>query len=72
MRARAWEDRNFHGFTDVEPFYRLGLDEWDPLRMRGGLGNVLNDRVRVEFIYTAWFRRSSPAVPSNSPTTFSN
>ena len=59
-RARAWEAKTFYLLTDVEPFYRFDTDEWDPVRLRGGLGYILNDRVRIEFIYTAEFTRSSP------------
>jgi Protein of unknown function (DUF2490) len=58
-RARAWEPHSFYGFTDVELFYRFDADEWDPLRVRGGLGYVVNDRIQTELIYTAQFTRSS-------------
>jgi hypothetical protein len=57
--ARAWEPNTFYGFTDVELFFRFDSDEWDPLRARGGLGYVLNDRVQAELIYTAQFTRPS-------------
>jgi hypothetical protein len=30
------------------------------LRVRGGLGYVVNDRIRAEIIYTEQFARSSP------------
>jgi hypothetical protein len=59
-RSRAWEPKTFYGFTDVEPFYRYDKNEWDPVRLRGGIGYVASDRVRVEIIYTAEFTRSSP------------
>jgi Protein of unknown function (DUF2490) len=59
-RARAWEPKTFYGFTDVELFYRFDMDQWDPLRARGGLGYVVSDRVQTELIYTAQFTRSSP------------
>ena len=59
-RAKAWEPKTFYGIADVEVFYRFDLDEWDPLRVRGGLGYVMNDRIRMELIYTAQFTRSSP------------
>jgi hypothetical protein len=58
-RAKAWEPKTFYGFTDVEPFYRFDKNEWDPLRIRGGIGYVVNDRIRAEIIYTAQFTRSS-------------
>lgn len=59
-RAKAWETKTFYAFTDVEPFYRFDLNERDPVRVRGGIGYVVNDRVRAEIIYTAQFTRSSP------------
>jgi len=59
-RDRAWESKTFYAFTDVEPFYRFDQDELDPVRVRGGLGYVVNDRIRVELIYTAQFTRASP------------
>lgn len=62
-RARAWAPKTFYALTDVEPFYRFDRDEWDPVRVRGGLGYVLNDRVRMELIYTAQFDRSDPGKP---------
>jgi hypothetical protein len=62
-RARAWAPKTFYALTDVEPFYRFDRDEWDPVRVRGGLGYVVNDRVRVEVIYTAQFDRSDPGQP---------
>jgi hypothetical protein len=43
--------------VDVEPIYRFDKNWVDPLRVRGGLAYVLNDRVRVEFIYHAQFTR---------------
>ena len=58
-RTRAWQEKTFYGFTDGEPFYRFDTHEWDQVRVRGGLGCVLNDRIRMELIYTAQFTRSS-------------
>lgn len=59
-RDCAWHPKTFFVLTDVEPFYRFDVDEWEPLRVRGGLGYVMNDRVRAELIYTAEFDRTSP------------
>jgi len=59
-RAKAWEPKTFYAFTDAEPFYRFDKNEWDPVRVRGGIGYVVTDRVRAEIIYTAQFSRSSP------------
>ena len=56
-REKAWKYRTFFGFADVEPFYRFDKDVVDPLRVRGGMGYVLNDRIRLEFIYYAQFAR---------------
>jgi hypothetical protein len=56
-RERAWQSKTFYGLADVEPYYRFDRDQVDPLRVRGGLGYVLNDRVRLEFIYHAQYTR---------------
>ncbi len=62
-RSEAWQTETFYALADVEPFYRFDTDEWNPLRVRGGLGYILNDRIRVELIYTANFERSAPGSP---------
>jgi len=62
-RAAAWKPKSFYAMADVEPFYRFDKSEWDPVRVRGGVGIILNDRVRAELIYTAQFSRSSPGSP---------
>jgi len=56
-RERAWQPGTLYGLADVEPYYRFDRGEVDPFRVRGGIGCVLNDRVRVEFIYHAQFTR---------------
>jgi hypothetical protein len=43
----------------VEPIYRFDHSTIDPLYVRGGLGYVLSDRVRLEFVYYAQFSRAS-------------
>ncbi len=59
-QANAWQAGTFYALTDAEPFYRFDKDEWDPVRLRGGIGYIFNDRVRAELIYTAQFTRDSP------------
>jgi Protein of unknown function (DUF2490) len=54
-RERAWQPRTWYGLADVEPIYRFDHDTVDPLYVRGGIGYVISDRVRVEFIYYAQF-----------------
>jgi hypothetical protein len=66
--TKAWEPKTFYGFTDVEPFYRFDKSEWDPVRVRGGLGYIISSRMRMEAIYTAGFTRSS----SNSSLEYDN
>jgi len=57
-RERAWHPRTWYGLADVEPIYRFDHDTIDPLYLRGGSGYVLNDRVRLEFVY--WAKLSRP------------
>jgi len=54
---RAWQPKTFYGLADVEPYYRLDRDQVDPFRLRAGIGYVMNDRTRVEFIYHAQYTR---------------
>jgi uncharacterized protein DUF2490 len=56
-REKAWQPKTWYGLADVEPFYRFDTARIDPLVVRGGIGYVLNDRIRLEFIYYAAFRR---------------
>jgi hypothetical protein len=58
-REKAWHPKTWYGLVDVEPIYRFDHDKIDPLYVRGGLGYVLNDRVRLEFVYFAEFTQSS-------------
>ena len=62
VRERAWKKNTWYGLTDVEPFYRFDHNQIDPLRIRGGVGYVVNERVQLEFIYTAQFARSHGAL----------
>jgi hypothetical protein len=58
-RLAAWEPKTFYVLTDVEPFYRFDREQWSPVQVRGGLGYIVNDRIRVELIYTARFTSSA-------------
>jgi hypothetical protein len=62
-KEKAWKDRTFYGIADVEPFYRFDRDVIDPLRLRGGVGYVFNDRLRLEFIYYAQFSHEDENDP---------
>ena len=54
-KERAWKPKTFYGLADVEPYYRFDRGQVDPFRVRGGIGYVLNESVRIEFIYHAQF-----------------
>jgi len=56
-REKAWQPKTWYAMADVEPYYRFDKDMVDPFRVRGGLAYIVNDRVRVEFIYHAQFTR---------------
>jgi hypothetical protein len=56
-REKAWTPKTWYGLADVEPFYRFDTEQVDPVRVRGGLGYVLNDHLRLELIYYAQFTR---------------
>lgn len=58
-RTKAWQPKTWYGLANVEPVYRFDHDTIDPLYVRGGLGYVLSDRVRLEFVYYAQFSRSN-------------
>ena len=58
-RDRAWQPKTWYGLADVEPIYRFDHNTIDPLYVRGGLGYVLSDRLRLELIYYAQFARTS-------------
>jgi hypothetical protein len=48
----AWQPGKFYGLADVEPYYRFDKGQFDPVRIRGGLGYILKKApLRVEFIY---------------------
>jgi len=54
-RDRAWQPKTLYGIVDIEPYYRFDRNEVDPLRIRAGIGYVLDDRFRFELIYHAQF-----------------
>ena len=56
-RERAWQPKTLYALADVEPYYRFDRHRIDPFRVRGGLGYVLNDHIRLEFIYHAQYTR---------------
>ena len=58
-RQRAWNPRTWYGRTDVEPFYRFDQNAVDPLRAEVAFGYILNDRIRLEMVYSAEFSRPS-------------
>jgi hypothetical protein len=58
-RAKAWEPKTWYGLANVEPIYRFDHDTFDPVYVRGGIGYVLHDRIRLEFVYAAQFSRSN-------------
>ncbi|MGZ4961996.1 MAG: DUF2490 domain-containing protein [Limisphaerales bacterium] len=57
QRERAWKSKTWYGLADVEPSYRFDEHAIDPVRIRGGIGYIVNDRLRLEFLYGAQFSR---------------
>jgi hypothetical protein len=53
----AWKPRTFYALADVEPYFRFDRSAVHPLRIRGGIGYVVDERIRVELIYHAQFTR---------------
>jgi hypothetical protein len=51
----AWKPGTFYGLADIEPYYRLDRGQVDPFRIRAGIGYVMNERYRFEFIYHAQY-----------------
>jgi hypothetical protein len=54
-QARAWTPKTWYGLADVEPFWRLDKGYLERVRVRGGIGYILNRTWRGEFIYHAEF-----------------
>jgi hypothetical protein len=55
---RAWKPQTWYTLVAVEPFYRFDRHQFSPLRVGGGIGRVLKDKVRVELTYQAQFTQS--------------
>ena len=58
----VWQPGTFYALADAEPYYRFDRGEVDPFRVRGGIGYVLDEHIRMEFIYHAQF--THPAASS--------
>ena len=56
-KEKAWNPHTTYLIADAEPYYTFEKGQIDPFRLRAGLGYVINDRMRVEFIYHAEFTR---------------
>jgi hypothetical protein len=63
IARQAWQPKTRYALADVEPFYRFDKDEMNPLRVRGGIGYILSEGVRPEFIYTAQFTPKGSSSP---------
>ena len=55
---RAWKANTWYTLTSVEPFYVFNGQGFNQLRVSGGIGYIVNNRIRVEFNYYAQFNRS--------------
>ena len=55
----AWQPKTWYGLADVEPFYRFDQNTFNQVRLRFGGGYILNDRLRIECIYTAIFSQQN-------------
>ena len=62
-RERAWLPKTWYGRVDAEPFYRFDQEMVDQLRAEIALGHIVNDRLRVELVYTAQFTRTFSGSP---------
>lgn len=56
---KAWKPRTWYVLSDIEPFYRFDKNIFDPLRVRGGAGYIINSRVQCEVVYCAQFTAST-------------
>lgn len=48
---QAWKPKTWYGLADAEVMYRFDKNWIDPCRLRAGVAYIVNNRVRVEFIY---------------------
>lgn len=55
----AWKPGSFYGLADAEPYYRFDKGQVDPFRLRVGIGYILDERFRFEFIYHAQYTHPS-------------
>ena len=58
----AWQPKTWYGLADLEPIYRFDRDVVDPLNVRAGIGYILSDSIRMEFVYWAQFTRPNQAL----------
>lgn len=58
-REQAWKPKTWYVLSDVEPSYRFDKNIFDPLRVRGGAGYIINSRLRCELVYCAQFTAST-------------
>jgi hypothetical protein len=58
-REHAWKPKTCYVLSDVEPFYRFDKNLFDPLRVRGGAGYVINSHLSCELVYCAQFTAST-------------
>jgi hypothetical protein len=56
---KAWKPGSFYGLADVEPYYRFDKGWVDPFRIRVGVGYIMDERFRFEFIYHAQYTHPS-------------
>jgi hypothetical protein len=53
---KAWQPGSLYGLADIEPYYRFDILLVDPLRIRCGIGYIMQSApLRIEFIYHAQF-----------------
>jgi hypothetical protein len=56
---KAWKPGSFYGLADAEPYYRFDKGWVDPFRIRVGVGYIVDERFRFEFIYHAQYTHPS-------------
>lgn len=54
-KKNPWTPKTFYALADVEPIWRLDDKYMSLLRIRGGLGYIVNKTWRAEFIYHSEF-----------------
>ncbi len=48
---KAWKSSHIYGLADVEPYYVFETQKFDPVLISAGLGYIVSDYLRMEFIY---------------------